>query len=400
MSAEEKKIKSLRILALDYLRGLYILIMIVTHAICFWPKPEAIWLFAYEGPLIGSIAACGYVFVSGIGFGFSWTKVDSSGVSPKEQNLRSFSHSMALYVIALGFNLGSSFSATEQGFGIFSWTILQCLVFSRLLSQIFIKLKKNYRFLTALGLIAISSIVLNLIDFGYSDNLFHKVLFVLFYIPLSSYPFIVYFPFFLIGTIIGEDLYKGFKDPIKARILVKQWFFIGSCLVGLGVLLGLQLETITPYNGRDIFFFLHANPAVLLTEYPIVLDPNSYAWCLAACGINIILLMSLVCFLDLNAGRHEKTRIANKNLFFLFGKYSLTIYLGHYLAFLLPLLLDVYLIWVAAFLLVFIVYLLILKLDKRGKGKYSLEFVIGIIGEVLYRKLAHHGKGKDKRLPD
>src|SRR5512136_1045850 len=110
MAAEEKKPKTMRILALDYLRGFDILLMIVIHGLSYWCKPNAIWLYAFVGPYIGTLAVAGYVFVSGIGFGFSWIKSITAGVSSKEQHLKSFSHSMILFIISMGFNLGSSFA--------------------------------------------------------------------------------------------------------------------------------------------------------------------------------------------------------------------------------------------------------------------------------------------------
>ncbi len=261
------------------------------------------------------------------------------------------------------------------------------------------KLNKNARFVVALGLIAFSSILLNWINFGNSSNLFDQILFVVLYLPLEYYPIIVFFPIFLIGTVIGEGIFTVSKEQEKIRAFIKQWFVIGVAFVGMGLIFGLQLETSTPYNGRDLMALLGTNPALHITEYPLLLDLDSYAWVLFAVGEQIILIISFLCYLDLNAARNKKYSLAKKNLFYLFGAYSLTIFLGHYLLFLIPIRMDAEFLWLSDLLLVSIVYIWILLLDRAGKGKYSLEYIMGIAGEMLYHKLARVGKTKDKRPP-
>jgi len=397
MPEGEQKGSSMRIRSIDYLRGLCILAMIVTHVLSFWPTPNSIWVFIIEGVSFGSVGEIGFVFVAGIGFGFSWAKQNRAGATTKDQNLKSFSHSLAILLVSIIFNMAFSFHSSYEGFGPFSWLILQTLAFCRLLALLFTKVKKLPRLLIALALIAFGSLLLNWIDFGNHANPLASFLFVLLYQPLDYYPLIVFFPFFLIGSVLGEDLSNVALNQVKPTELVKQWFIIGLSLSISGLLLGLQLETQTPYNGRPLIDLIRTNPTLQITAFPLFLDLNSYAWSFFFCGFTIMLFISFFHALDANPFKKVNANSVTRNILNLYGRYSLTIYLGHYLVFLIPFQFDASIIWLPDLGLVLLVYYVILQLDKVGKGKISIEYVIGIGGEWIFSKLKTIGI--TKRVP-
>ncbi|HMF34515.1 MAG TPA: heparan-alpha-glucosaminide N-acetyltransferase domain-containing protein [Candidatus Lokiarchaeia archaeon] len=388
MPEVENKKNSLRIRCIDYLRGLCILDMILTHGLSFWLIKSSIWLFVVEGVLFGSVGEVGFVFVSGIGFGFSAAKEAQGTTNTKDQNLRSLSHTLALLFVSICFNIAYSITNPNDVFGIVSWQILQTLAVCRLLSLIFKRVKKFERLVIAVGLFAVGSLLLNWINFGQSDDLPATIFFVLLYNPLPYYPIMIFFPIFLIGTALGEDFNKVSQNPTTFGEVSKQWVVIGSYLLFTGFILGFPLETQTPYNGRDLLSMLHTNPSIQITTYPLFLDLNSYAWCLFFSGVIILLAISLFYYLDLkNAGKSTTPAPRPKGILDLYGRYSLTIYLGHYAAFLIPPQWDASGIWLPTLALLLGIWLIIWILDKKGKGKYSLEFLLSFTGESLYRKL-------------
>ncbi|OLS15210.1 MAG: hypothetical protein RBG13Loki_1176 [Promethearchaeota archaeon CR_4] len=396
----ERKPPSMRIRSIDYLRGLCILVMIVTHVLSFWSTYDSLWLFIVEGIFFGSVGEVGFVLLSGIGFGFSWVKQRQAGVTTRDQILKSFSHTMILLIFSIGFNIGFSYLEKEEDFGFFPWMILQTLAISRLLALLFTKVKKVPRLLIALGVIAFGSLLLNWINFGKPLNppdplldSLNTFLFVLLYQPLAYYPILVFFPFFLIGSVLGEDFGKVTINQVKPAELVKQWLIIGLCLLAAGLLLGLQLEprfplvSQTPYNGRQLIEIIRRNPVLQITAYPLLLDLNSYAWSLFFSGLDILLFLSFFRTLDVNPNKDINQYSVKRNFLNLYGRYSLTIYLGHYALFLLPFELDASILWLVDIGVVLLIYYVILQLDKIGNGKISIEFVIGVFGEWIYKKI-------------
>ncbi len=388
----KQKTTPMRIRSIDYLRGLCILDMIVTHVLSFWPTSNSVWLFIVEGVTFGSFGEVGFVFVSGIGFGFSWAKQKLAGASNKEQTLKSFSHTLPLLLVSIGFNFAMNLQGGLGWLGFYSWLILQTLAFCRLISLLIMKLGKKARLLIALVLIAFGSVLLNLIDFRNPATPLASFLLVLLYEPLEYYPLMIFFPFFLIGSVLGEDLSMVTSNQVKPVKFAKRWMLFSLCLLVTGLLLGLQLELQTPYNGRPLIDMIRTNPALQVTSFPLLLDLNSYAWSLFFCGSNILVFLSFLYILDMNPSKKLNPDSVKRNLLNLYGRYSLTIYLCHYLAFIIPFHFDASILWLPDILLVVVIYYLILQLDRLGKGKISLEYVIGIGGDWFYRKFNAIGK--------
>ncbi|HMF34516.1 MAG TPA: heparan-alpha-glucosaminide N-acetyltransferase domain-containing protein [Candidatus Lokiarchaeia archaeon] len=387
MPEEEKKKSSLRIRSIDLLRGLFIMLMIISHGFSYWLIPSNIWLFAIEGPVFGTIAMFGFVFISGVGFGYSWSREAQNPSSGNNQSLKSLSHTLALLLVAICYNVAYTIAMGDNALGIISWQILQCLAVCRLLSLLFIRVKKYTRFAIGLGLVAFGSLLLNLINFGHTNNLAAQFLFLILYKPLEYYPILIYFPIFLFGTVLGEDFNKMAQNPATVAQLGKNWFLYGAWSLFTGILLGLQKETVTPYNGRDFLSMLNTNPSFHITTYPLLFDINSYAWCFFYCGLIVVLSITLFYYLDLkNMGKNAPIP-GQKGILDLYGRYSLTIFLGHYMAFLIPPLWDASGIWLPTLALVLVVWLAIWVLDKKGKGKYSLEFMLSIMGDYFYQNL-------------
>ncbi len=393
MSEDAQKTTSARIRSFDYIRGLCILIMVITHGIAFWINESGYWFFAFEGAIFGALGASGFVFVSGVSFGFSWAK-HKGPTTGKDQYLKSISHTLALLIVGIIFNVFWSLSYGLGWWGIFSWQILQCLAFCRLLSLLFSRINKIGRMVSALGFIALGSILLNLIGFNHPTGNLETIIFNLFFNPLDAYPLLVYLPIFIIGSVFGEAINEMSRNQVESRTFIKRWLLIGCLFVISGIALGCQFESDTFYMGRPGMYWLHTSPALLnVTTYPLLFDLNSYAWCLFYSGIHMILLMSLLYYMDMNPLRKTYSAPARKSLFYLFGTYSLTIYLGHLLAFIIPLDLNYIMIWIPVTGLIVLIYLVIWQLDKVGKGKFSLEYVLGIMGVLLNKQL----KKKSKR---
>ena len=80
----------------------------------------------------------------------------------------------------------------------------------------------------------------------------------------------------------------------------------------------------------------------------------------------------------------------------IFGKYSLTIYMAHMVIYILPLPLDYITIWIPTLAFVFLVWLWFIYMDKWGKSKISLEYLMGIFGAWIFRKFTGESRHKDK----
>ncbi len=386
----------MRIRSLDLIRGLCVLFMLITHALSFWFVPSSMWLFTLEGITAGSICASGFVFISGASFGFSWAKNERAGIPQKEQYLKGIASAIVLYILAFSNNALAG-KVNADGFAsLFYWHLFQALAFSRLLGLLFVKVKRVPGIILVVGLIAFAAIFLQLIDYGQTSDPLKFTLFSIFFRRLDDYPIFVYFPFFLMGMVIGKEIQSFTEKPTLNLGVLKNWLLIGAIFMVAGVLLGFQLSKLV--LGWGLLDWLSTYPFATLDALPFFLILDTYAWCVFFTGFQICLLMLSFYYWDIRPLKQTPAgKSSKKGMLDIFGKYSLTIYMAHMVIYAFPLRLDYLTIWLPTLAFVLVAWVVFWQLDRLGKGKISLEYVMGIFGEWLFRRFA--GKSRHKKTP-
>jgi fucose 4-O-acetylase-like acetyltransferase len=119
---------------------------------------------------------------------------------------------------------------------------------------------------------------------------------------------------------------------------------------------------------------------------------NEFPWLLYSNGRLIILTIIIYYKID------YKMKPEKAYFFELYGKYSLTIYFGHYICYLLPFELSYRVIGFAFLIFMFIIWLIMYLIDTKGKGKTSLEFLMALGARQLSNYMIKRSTLKKKQI--
>jgi hypothetical protein len=132
--------------------------------------------------------------------------------------------------------------------------------------------------------------------------------------------------------------------------------------------------------GYNILYYLNTHPTFHVDGIPLFLITNAYPFILYCSGIHILLTIGTYELVD----KYQK--ICRVGMFEMYGKYSLTIYFIQYLFFLIPIQFPSFLIWVGLLIVGGSLYLLVFLIDRFSWGVYSLEQVMQVTADFVYKK--------------
>jgi hypothetical protein len=235
--------------------------------------------------------------------------------------------------------------------------------FSLLIMWPLFKISKITRILIGVIIWVIGQYLYILLSPYKNNSNFQGIFYHILYNDYSQDPLLMFFSFFLFGTVIGDilnDLNSAPSSVLKRKLLKKK-LLLPASLISLGLI---------------IFG--------ILLNFPSFLSRNSLSWLFYAIGIDLIVLMFLIILEEYDIFKTKKSY----RVFFYFSYYSFTVYLGHnFLYFIFYKKLDLVTIWIAV-ILTFLVFTLILRqLYKMWSWKASLKSVLGKISSKLAYKI-------------
>ena len=400
MSSE---IRQKRIITIDLLRGISIFMMLMAHIETYWLESESFWLIGIKFLIVQIMGTSNFTFVAGIGFAYSF---QNNLKKSKSRNLtikKTLSHTIILIIVSFIFN-GLQVLIGGLGLsGLWAWNILQCIAFCRLFGILILLVSKYFRFIIAIIWIFLTEIVISWMLPIYQVESFARIVFLLFFNPIHGDGFLIFFPFFIFGTLFGEFI-QNFtsKDKIstenkdltkKSSRILEKWFLIGLGLFIFGLIIGLKPAG-AERDYYELIKWINTHPNIDISSLPFFIMPNSYAWVLFCAGWQIMFAIVSFYIIDLK-GHFPKS----SNIFNIFGKYSLSIYFGHYLLLYFPFFIDpnfslnhIY-IWFYFIGFEAIIWLIFYYLDKKQHYKISLEFLIAVFSRKLNSFL--NSKSKD-----
>jgi hypothetical protein len=327
------------------------------------------------------IGASGLLFISGVSITLSYrnrlTKINTSEDYTSQTVRNSYLiRALLIFIIALIYNTLIAI-ALKDPVWIWTWFVLLTASISMFIAWPLFKTPKFIRIILGVIIwIANPFIVSLLLPLEGSLSAF-GILFHILYHGLHQVPLLVFFPFFLFGTVVGEVLFDSYFLDHSGRSKRKTFGYnylapviaIGILLIILGVLF----------------------------KYPNFLLRESLSWVIYSLGINIVIISIL---LSIDAFEIIKTKKSYKLLFY-FSYYSLTIFLAHnILHFLFLNQLDVINLWflvVGTFLLIIIILRIIYKF---WNGTASIKVLISRISNDMTKKLVERSNNKQYSIPE
>lgn len=353
---------------IDTIRGISMWLMVAGHLVDWWIRSDLYWHKIQLYAILEPICSTGFLFASGISAALSYkanmTRIDQ--INPlKLSRIRNEYIFRALFILLIGF-IYNIFVSIIYGHAknVWGWYVLQTIGFSLLLAWPLLKTSIYFRVTLGFLLLTLNPIIYSSLNlFEGQINIFGILYYVL-YNPADQYTIISFFSVFLIGTVLGDILFKvnNIKSKDSEKIYLQNKFIVPSLISGsLLILFGV------------------------LFRFPEFLVMRSYSSFLYSLGIIIILLSVLIAIQEFNL---IKTKKSYKFLFY-YSYYSFTVYLGHnILYFLFPRELDIFTVWLILIITTGLIGIFLNFAYKHFKRKISVKAWIGVFSHILAKKIA------------
>ena len=395
-----------RVITIDLLRGISIFLMLMAHIETYWLKPESIWVIGIKFLIAQIMGTSNFTFVAGIGFAFSFQNNLKKSTSRNLIIKKSLSHTIILIIISFIFN-GLQVLISGSGLsGLWAWNILQCIAFCRLFGILIILVSKYFRFLISIIWIFLTEFIISWMLPRYEIEPLARTIFLIFFNPLHGDGILIFIPFFIFGTLFGEFIHAfinqdkrsvNYKDSSRNNSnSIKKWFVIGLGMFIFGLIIGLK-PVGAERDYYELLKWISTHPNIEISALPSFIMPNFYAWVFFCAGWQIMFATVSFYIIDFK-GHFPKP----SNIFNIFGKYSLSIYFGHYLLLYIPFFinpnfsLNHFNIWFYFIGFEAIFWLIFYLLDKKQYNKISLEFVILIFSKKFNSILNSKSKNSNQ----
>ena len=367
-----------RLKSIDIFRGLCIFWMFLGHLIEWWIIDDFLWVRTLTFYLFDPIGAAGFLFISGVSITLSYrnrlSKVEEGkDLSYSRVKMSYFLRAFFLLIIAIIYNTAIALTMGWLSW-IWTWFVLMTAAFSLLIMWPLFKVSKIARIIIGVIIWVISQYLYLLLS-PYRDQLnLQGILYHIFYNVYSQDPLLMFFSFFLFGTVIGDILYdiNNIKNPELKKKQLKRKMIVPTCLIS-ACLISFSV----------------------LINFPSFLNRNSLSWLFYVIGFDLLVLMILIILEEYGLFNTKKSY----RVLFYFSYYSFTVYLGHnFLYFIFYKKLGLVTIWIAV-VLTFIVFSLVLRqIHKKWGWKASLKAILGKISFKLAYEIEENKKRNKSRI--
>ena len=351
-----------RLKSIDIFRGLCMAWMVLNHIINWWLKSDYNWLYSITIMIIDPIGASGFLFISGVSVTLSYRKRLSKIEESNDLNYRIvrnsyFFRAFFIFIIAIIYNIPVPIVLNDPAM-IWIWFVLLTAAISLFIAWPLLKTLKYVRVVFAVGIITLHLFLVSTLLPYQGESNFLGLLFHIFYNGITQDPILIFFPFFLIGTVIGEIIHESInvKNSQDLKRVLIFLLIIGVFLIISGVTL----------------------------DYPTFLRRRRLSWIIYSFGIDIVLLSIL---LLIERSNLMTTKKSYKFIFY-YSYYSLSIYLAHNVLYFLFLnQLDLISIWFAAGGAFISIGLVFRAIYKKLERKASLKAQISILSNRISMKV-------------
>jgi len=374
-----------RIKSIDILRGFAIVCMFLYHIQIWWIREADLWITDIMYSSYAILGTTGFLFISGVSTMLSYRnrmmKINESynkNVLRNEYLLRAF----FILIIALFFNVFVTIGSGDIT-DVWKWFILLTISFSLFMAWPLLKTSKAFRIIVAIIFWVVDQfLVIFLSKFQGQLNI-GGVLFYILYNTLDQDPFLTFFTFFLIGTVIGDIIHEiiHMTNEIERKRYLKYRLLLPCLIIGIIMIIcGVFIQL--PYS-------LNKGSFDWMRRFPDFLNRGTLSWMIYAMGIELTLISILFSIEEYEIIKVEKSY---KFLFY-FSYYSFLTYLTHNILYFLFLgILNIYLVFPITFITLIAFGLLLRQLHKRAGANASLKVQIGRLSAGLAKVIDERNK--------
>ncbi|MFX1329465.1 MAG: heparan-alpha-glucosaminide N-acetyltransferase domain-containing protein [Promethearchaeota archaeon] len=368
--------KNQRLKSIDIFRGLCMSWMVLNHVIAWWVKNEFNFIHGITVKIIDPIGASGFLFIAGISVMLSHRRNLIKAKISEEYNSRMiknayFFRAFFIFIIAIFYNIPTAIALFNPSY-IWTWFVLLTAAVSLFITWPLLRTSKSFRIFFGIGIIILHEFLVVILTPFKGDMNILGIIYHFIYHDINQDPILVFFPFFLFGTVIGDLLFDSYirENHINNKKILKNKFIIPTVISGIIlIIMGIILK------------------------FPDFTDRISLSWIIYSLGIDILLFSILLIFEEFII---SDTKKSYKFLFY-YSYYSLTIYLAHnilYFFFLKQL--NLITIWFSAIGTFIFLGLLFRSIYKKWGTKASVKVQISRLSLGLTRKLEERLKNREK----
>ncbi|MHA1488934.1 MAG: hypothetical protein ACTSRI_04690 [Promethearchaeota archaeon] len=355
-----------RLKSIDIFRGLCIFYMTFGHMIEWFILRNEYWLYEIVWNFGAPIGGGGFLLVSGVSAAISYKSRLLKANQSQEFNLNTVRNeylirALLIFFISIIWNFLAVLFMNVPG--IWLWFVIQTISISLIMAWPLLKTSKLFRiFLCFATWIANEFILTWLLPYQGQETSLGFLFYFLYNTPDQNI-ILGYFPFLLMGTVIGETLFEIFniEDQNERKELLKKKMFIPSVIGGtILVIFGI------------IYLFPNFNNKTTFSSHMFIL------------GIEFLLISFLIYLKDYGKFKFKK----NYKVIYYYSFYSFTIFLAHDLIFFLfPPQFNAVEIWFYV-IPIMILWTLLFRFIYKKCGKYaSLKFFISKIAADLSNRI-------------
>ncbi|MHA1733361.1 MAG: heparan-alpha-glucosaminide N-acetyltransferase domain-containing protein [Promethearchaeota archaeon] len=393
-----------RLTALDTLKGIAIVNIIIVHILYAGLEPGSRWFWGMYFWAMDFAGAPAFLFAAGISLAITVRKKEErykvgTPLSGKIQSEVWFS-SLFILALAIAFNVIGGFD--EEGAACaWAWNVLQTIAISRLVSYYSLKSPKKGRVIMALFVVLISPFSLQFFSGQAETSVVGGIAWYVLYHPVYGDTLIPYLAYMVFGTVIGDVIFESYmreRDAHRshdyhfhaawntrdARILiVKVGFFLIMASIWLG---GLQPATTD--LGTGMLKTLSTRPGADPPVIHSIFLRGSYTSVIFNLGMECVIFGFLLFISRQTSSRGLRSgtlsrEAERRNFLATIGSMTLTIYLYHNaFGFLVHHVYTPSTIWLPAIGLILINIVPAYAWARWGRGRGSVEWAI--------KKLRHH----------
>ncbi|GAH06408.1 unnamed protein product, partial [marine sediment metagenome] len=142
----------------------------------------------------------------------------------------------AIFILIIAF-VFNAINALIWGGSIWEWNALQTIGFSLILAWPLLKTSKLFRILLGMSMIIGNQLILTVLLPYNGDASLFGILFHILFFPLNQYVILIYLGIFIIGSAIGEYIYKIniIEDQKERKYRFKNKLLIQVLVIGISL---------------------------------------------------------------------------------------------------------------------------------------------------------------------
>ncbi|MFX1383351.1 MAG: heparan-alpha-glucosaminide N-acetyltransferase domain-containing protein [Promethearchaeota archaeon] len=282
-----------RLKSIDIFRGISMIHMIFGHLVTWWLYSEQMWVLYLQISILNFMGAAGFLFISGVSTAISYNNRSIKAEKSEDYSKRMMRNEYmlrALFItaIALLFNVVVGWWESGDIIHLWRWYILLTIALSLFLGWPLLKTSKIFRIIIGVSVWIVHKVLSDYLMPHEGEFNLNGILYYILYHQFSDAPLIIFFSFFVFGTIFGDIIFEivqyenqDEKVAVMKKKLILPTLIAAPILIIFGVIYEFPEFWLTRGSFSNVFYALGLEMLLITTllsieENEIIKPKKSY----------------------------------------------------------------------------------------------------------------------------